>query len=77
MNKTQTDTHWKKIFDEWEEIECETPDHLMTVLDVFAHDSADGHMTPESFEKAVNYIKQWVMYRSQFTRNLANYLQEK
>lgn len=56
--------------EEWKELEPETEEHLMTVLDVFAHASKEGNMTPESLIKAVTYIKSWVKYRSQFVRDL-------
>lgn len=55
---------------QWDEIEPETPEHLMTVLDVFAHQGNDNEMTPESLGEAVAYIESWVKYRSSFVRSL-------
>src|SRR5690348_4515671 len=48
---------------EWEK-EYETPRHLMTVLDTYAHAGRDDNMTHESLKQAIQYIESWVEYRS-------------
>lgn len=50
--------------------EPETVEHLMTVLDVYAHANPDGHMTHESYTQAIAYIHNWLEYRSQYVRDI-------
>lgn len=48
------------------QVELETPEHLMTVLSVF--------LSPENYNKdfyrAVNYLKDWLEYRSLYVEEL-------
>lgn len=54
--------------EEWKDIEPETIEHLMTVLDVYAHVGQDEQITNQSYKQACEYIDSWVKYRSQHVR---------
>jgi hypothetical protein len=66
MQLLERNNRIEKFLKKNKEIEPETIDHLVTVLSVIM----EGNMDTDAYGRCIDYVKEWVMYRSQFVRDL-------
>lgn len=66
MSLLERNNRIEKFLKQNKKIEPETIEHLVAILSVFMKSNMDD----SSYQKCVDYVKEWVMYRSQFVRDL-------